>query len=87
MTLQFEYAQYCKNQLGYFSYKNTTRFIRESEDTERKLYSETIKVPLSDFSVNCKYIAHTAQLAIANSCVIRKIILTPVTKNIFEILS
>lgn len=70
MTLQFEYAQCCKNQLVYFSYKNTRSFIRESGDTERKLYSETTEVPLSDSSVNCEYIAHIAELAIANSHVI-----------------
>lgn len=72
----------------YFSYKNTTRFIRESEDTERKPYSETIEVPLSDFSVNCKYIAHKqhnwpSQIPMS----FKKIILTPVTKITFEILS
>jgi len=84
MALQFEC---CKNQLVYFSYKNTTSFLRDSEDTERKLYSETTEVPLSDSSVNCRYIACIAELAIANSHVIRKIILTPVIKNISEILS
>lgn len=33
MILQFKYAQFCKNQLVYFSYKNTRSFIRKSQDT------------------------------------------------------
>lgn len=57
MTLQFEYAQCSKNEC-IFSYKNTGSFIRELEDTERKLYTETIEVPLSDSLVNCKFSCH-----------------------------
>lgn len=79
--------QCCKNQLVYFSYKNTTSCIGESKDTERKLYSETTEVPLSDSSVNCKYIAPIAKLANANFYVIQKITLTPIIENISEILS
>lgn len=42
----------------------------ECEDTERKFSSDPIKVPSSGSSVNCKYIARRAELAIAKSHVV-----------------